>query len=925
MTRKKITVSVIAVLAAFAVSACIILIPERKVKTAENADAAELLSKLSIKSSDNNYDNYLAENAAFSSITQEEKITFAADFRVGQVLNIKFNSDGGLFNIKIKYRVTGSGKATPEISVMLNGKQPFSEAAGISLTHSWISAEPQTDERGNCYLPVLSEADELKEITLCDPTGYHTEPLLFAAARGENNIEIKLTNGSVYIDTVTVIPCGSKKYISANGTQNGGKGETVRIQAEMPLYRSDSSITEVCDRTSPASDPVFDGVQIWNALGGSGWGASGQSVSWKADIKKSGNYTFNFRYKQNYATGRSTFRRITVDGIPVSENLEYLEFAYGSGWQIYTPKDKNGNAYTVYLAEGEHILTLEATLGTQAEIINLASSVLYELNTVYRRIVTVTGANPDKYRDYQIEKKLPDVLEALKSETEILNGISTLVYTDGKGEDSAAITKLVWQMNEFIKNPEMIPSMMSSFQSNITAFGAWLQEKTAQPLCLDYIELLPENENPDKAEASFIKRLSFGTKQFLRSFTKEYGVVGKIYSDNKALNVWMTQGRDQYQILKGQIDNDFTANSGIPANLKLVSGGLLEAISAGIAPDVYLFGSVSDPVNFASRGALTDLTRFSDYGEFSKKFSPNAIMPFTYEKGVYALPVTASFLMMFAREDILAEVGLSVPKTWDDVYAMLTILQQNNMEFGFPPPNNLNIDGFALLLFQKQRKLYNNNGKTVAINTEEALKTFEQWTRLYTDYSSVVDYNFVNRFRMGDMPIGIADFITYNTLQVSAPEINGMWNMYSVPGDGSGIGYSVINETSAFILKQTEKPEDSWEFLKWFTGDKEQSVYAEAIENAQGVSARFATANINAFNSLPWKSATLNELNRQREKAIGIEQVPGGYFLSRHIDNIYRAVKNKGEDVRQTVFEYTDVINAELTRKRREFGLEAAE
>ena len=67
------------------------------------------------------------------------------------------------------------------------------------------------------------------------------------------------------------------------------------------------------------------------------------------------------------------------------------------------------------------------------------------------------------------------------------------------------------------------------------------------------------------------------------------------------------------------------------------------------------------------------------------------------------------------------------------------------------------------------------------------------------------------------------------------------------------------------------------------------------------------------------------QINVQRDKAVGVQQVPGGYFLSRHIDNIYRAVKNDGDDVRQTVLEYTDVINAELTRKRKEFGLETAE
>jgi hypothetical protein len=66
-------------------------------------------------------------------------------------------------------------------------------------------------------------------------------------------------------------------------------------------------------------------------------------------------------------------------------------------------------------------------------------------------------------------------------------------------------------------------------------------------------------------------------------------------------------------------------------------------------------------------------------------------------------------------------------------------------------------------------------------------------------------------------------------------------------------------------------------------------------------------------------------LELQRASALGIQQVPGGYFLSRHIDNIFRTVVNKNANVRDTVLEYTNIINKELTRKRREFGLEAAE
>ena len=55
---------------------------------------------------------------------------------------------------------------------------------------------------------------------------------------------------------------------------------------------------------------------------------------------------------------------------------------------------------------------------------------------------------------------------------------------------------------------------------------------------------------------------------------------------------------------------------------------------------------------------------------------------------------------------------------------------------------------------------------------------------------------------------------------------------------------------------------------------------------------------------------------------MSIEQVPGGYFLNRHINNIFRKIINEDADVRETVNEYTQTINAELTKKRREFGLE---
>ena len=133
---------------------------------------------------------------------------------------------------------------------------------------------------------------------------------------------------------------------------------------------------------------------------------------------------------------------------------------------------------------------------------------------------------------------------------------------------------------------------------------------------------------------------------------------------------------------------------------------------------------------------------------------------------------------------------------------------------------------------------------------------------------------------------------------------------------------SLSATTTSMIMKTTKLPKQSWEFLKWFTGADAQYSYATAIENKLGTSGRYATANIEAFNKLSWSSDALKTLSKQREYAMSIEQVPGGYFLDRHINNIFRKVINESADVRETVNEYTRIINDELTKKRKEFGLE---
>ena len=80
---------------------------------------------------------------------------------------------------------------------------------------------------------------------------------------------------------------------------------------------------------------------------------------------------------------------------------------------------------------------------------------------------------------------------------------------------------------------------------------------------------------------------------------------------------------------------------------------MIQGILSGNGPDLCLHMQRTAPVNYAMRGALYDLTKFKDYSEVIKRFNRTATVPYQYRDGVYALPDTQSFYLMFARDDVL--------------------------------------------------------------------------------------------------------------------------------------------------------------------------------------------------------------------------------------------------------------------------------
>ena len=351
---------------------------------------------------------------------------------------------------------------------------------------------------------------------------------------------------------------------------------------------------------------------------------------------------------------------------------------------------------------------------------------------------------------------------------------------------------------------------------------------------------------------------------------------------------------------------------------------LLPALLADTGPDISLGMTQADPLNLALRHALTDLSAFGDYTEVAGRFLPEAIVPFQLAGGIYALPETQSFPMLFYRKDILAELGVATEdlNTWDSLLQKaLPVLQKNALNIGAV----LNINTYLTLFYQRGGTLYNDTETASGLDTPEAIESMELYTMLYNQYGLPYQFDFANRFRSGEMPVVITDYLSYNQLTVFAPEIKGLWGMLPVPGtvreDGTVSHAAPSTVTGAALMASAPDQKAGWEFLKWWTSAEIQSSYGRDLESVVGSAARYNTANQEALNSVQWDYGIKQQIKAQAAEALAVPEAPGGYFTSRQFDFAFRNIAFYGDNTRTALEEAAQAINKELSKKQKEFGL----
>ncbi|MBQ7774352.1 MAG: extracellular solute-binding protein [Lachnospiraceae bacterium] len=866
--------------------------------------------------------------------------------------------ESGFYNVYLEYMTVESRGVAVERSFYINGELPFDDANNIAFNRMWVNGgEVKVDNQGNQIRPTQIEVYKWQSAYIKDNMGYIVDPYKFYFEKGKNTITLEAVNEPVVLKALAINAVEDaytyQDYIAAQTGQpatGAGLTHSKIVQGEDSTIRSESSLYAKYDKSSPNTKPYSVTNTILNYVGGDAWRTPGQWVEWEFEVPEDGYYNITVKARQNYARGSVSSRSVYIDGEIPFEELKEVAFEYDNDWNCMTLADESGDAYEFWLTAGTHTIRLEATLGGAGIILEELEDSIYRLNQIYRRLLVYTGATPDKYRDYNIQQVYPEVIEAMDLESKRLFKIvdEMVAYTGQKADKIATAQTLAQQLERFVEKPEKITVEFVPFKDNITALGTATLNMSEIKLDVDYIAITGTGTKPDKDEANFFSKAWHEIKAFVASFFVDYDAVGDVYADgDDVVKVWILSGRDQGTILKSMIDDGFTPETGIKVNVEIVAAdALMNAVMAGRGPDVVLTIGADQPVNYALRNAAEDITQFEGWEEVLSNYTPSSYEQYSLDGAIYAVPETQTFNVMFYRKDVLQELELEVPQTWEDLIEMLPTIQGNNMSIGIPSAagsssntaastsiasNASDLSMYFSLLFQYGGDLYNENGTKTTVNEEAGVEAFDDYTRYFTDYGIPVYFDFVSRFRSGEMPIGVANYATYNTLMVSAPEIRGLWDFTLIPGtervDEEGNTYIdrsdfITGSATMMIASDDEaKKQLSWEFMKWWAETDTQVQFGREIEALLGSSARYATANINAFSQLAWSADDIEVLMEQWQQTVGIREVPGGYYTGRHITNAARKVINDKEDPRETIIDYTILINEEIIKKRTEFGL----
>lgn len=843
--------------------------------------------------------------------------------------------EDGLYFLRIGCASVDESVLPVRLSLCIDGEIPYYECRNLTFESTWIrNTELTLDRYGDETVTVPVKAGQTEEKYLSDASGRHSRPLCLALTAGEHRFELTCLEGRARLESlVLTAPFEIPEHQAPEAAPGNG---LIILEGEEYTRTNDSSVHAALEYDT-AVHPWRTGDTRLNILDPDSFDTAGQSVSWQFSVPESGTWQLAVNYLQSFKMDFPVFADILVDGVIPDTAFEACSFGYGASWQQKRLTDPEGRVLSVTLEAGEHTLTLRLSADPLRDALETLDSVMDEVNGLSLEITKVAGTNADKYRDLSLSRYIPGLTETLNGCAERLEALEQRYVPLGTGRDHVAVMAglrvAARQLRSLAENPDEIPYRIAELSTGSSSVNQCLANVTdnllENSLGIDRI-LLCQEDTVLPETPGFFESAGMNIGRFFSSFTDQSWSASD--TDPEHLQVWVNRSSQYVQIMQKMIDEYFTPRTGIEVDLSIMPDQykLVLANSSGNAPDVATGINYTVPYELAIRGALQDMTVFDGFTETASVYEPGFFLTGTIGDAIYSMPETMNFWVLFTRTDVMDKLGLEIPDTMDDVIALLPELQMRGLNFYYATAGMTsmrNFHGTTPLLVQNGGSLYYENAaEGTALGTRESVAGLTALTDLFTIYNLPVNVdNFYQHFRNGDLPMGIADFGAYNLIRNAAPELDGSWKISLIPGtlraDGTVDRTTCGCADSTVIFNSTEQREQmAWEFVRWWASTPVQAEFGKTVQVIYGDEYLWATANLEAFEQLPWNTADKRVILEFAKNVVDVARVPGTYMLEREISNAFNDITVNGMNEQTRIDRAVKTINREIRRKLEEFG-----
>ncbi len=864
------------------------------------------------------------------------------------------------------YRILGDNILPTGMSLMVNGEYPYDELKRLLVHDTWITGDIQYDRYGNECLSMPEKLKVWKKGYLHDTAYLYSSPMLLYLEEGINTLTFQMNEGelelgNLYLEPETGILADIAEEDTASGTDSAlpaepepGKASKSRTETEPskasesrtePELRTkdDQLITieaeDITWRNSPniRAEAIFNTnvtpydpkIKLLNTVSESSFRIGGNRIEYEFEVENSGYYNLAFDYIQSAKSGFSVYRNIYIDGRIPSASYKNAAFPYSRKFT------RNSVEAPVYLEEGTHTISIEVSLDKVKDAIKILSVITEEINQLALDISKITGGNENKYRDFDLEPYGFDIRNKLLYWAELVEEVhrelSALNPEERNVGEISQLKVAAAGLRKLSEKPNDLPKKLKRFSYGTSSarqgLNTVIENLSVGQLGLDKIYLYQKDAGLPEGPG-FFKKLVLDIQRLFASFSRQdYAPAYK--KDNDTLEVWVARPRQYLEILQRMVDTDFTREYGINVNLSIVPDQqkLILANASGKAPDAAIGISSGYIYDLALRGALEDMRQYDNFKEVAGRFSPGMLLPGTCDDGLYGLPETFNFLVLFYRTDIMDSLGLSIPDNMDEVRKLLPQLERMGLSFNTHVANSP-VKDFVMtapFIYQAGGKIMESGKTQIDLETPEILKGLKVLTENFTIYD--MDYevlSFYQAFRDGRMPIGISDYNTFNLLTNAAPELTDAWDIAPYPGivdeEGNVRRYFTGGAESCVVFDKEGGSEAGWKFMDWWTSAGVQTEFAYTLQGTLGNEYLWNSANLEAIEASPWGSKYKDIIVDQLSWSYGVPRVPGGYIIERELGNILIDVVVNNENLRSAVDDAQKKINRELQRKLEEFG-----